>query len=280
MNIINGGAHGDNSIDIQEFMIVPHGAEFFDEAVCMGSEIFHALKKLLKDAGYNTNVGDEGGFAPAIGSTREALDFILKAIEVAGYKPGDEVGLALDVAATEFYQDGKYHLSGEGKILDASEMIAFYEKLTEDYPIVSLEDGLAEDDWDGWVALTKALGSKIQLVGDDIFVTNPVRLQKGIDLKAANAILIKLNQIGTLTETLKTIELAKRNSFATVISHRSGETEDTFIADLSVAVNSGQIKTGSLSRTDRVAKYNQLMRIEESLGFQAIYLGKSIFPRC
>lgn len=280
MNIINGGAHGDNPIDIQEFMIVPFGAEFLDDAVRMGAEIFHALKKLLKDAGHNTNVGDEGGFAPALSSTREALDFIVHAIEAAGYKPGVDVGLALDVAATELFQEGRYHLSGEGKVLDAAGMIDFYRELVDAYPIVSIEDGLAEDDWEGWVALNQALGSRIQLVGDDIFVTNPERLQKGIDLKAANAILIKLNQIGTLTETLNTIELAKRHGWNTIISHRSGETEDTFIADLSVAVNSGQIKTGSLSRTDRVAKYNQLLRIEEALGHQSIFLGKAVFRQC
>ncbi len=275
MNIINGGAHADNPVDIQEFMIMPIAAPDFAEALRCGAEIFHALKKELNNAGHNTNVGDEGGFAPAVHSTREALDFIMKAIEAANYVPGEHVVLALDAASTEFYSKGKYNLEGEGKTLDAGGMVQYYEQLCADYPIVSIEDGMAEDDWDGWHALTAAIGDKVQLVGDDLFVTNPERLQRGIDEKSGNAILIKVNQIGTLTETLETIELAQKNGFDVVISHRSGETEDSTIADLAVATNAGEIKTGSLSRSDRTAKYNQLLRIEELLGPQAKYAGNS-----
>ncbi|MDP3371342.1 MAG: phosphopyruvate hydratase [Candidatus Paracaedibacteraceae bacterium] len=267
MNIVNGGAHADNPIDIQEFMIIPTKAKNISEAVRMGAEIFHSLKTVLKQAGHNTNVGDEGGFAPAFNSSTEALDAIMQAIQDAGYTPGKDIHLALDVAANEFFKDGAYLY--EGKKHTPTDMIAVYEKLVNSYPIVSIEDGLAEDDFEGWTVLTKTLGESIQLVGDDLFVTNPARLQKGINVNAANAILIKLNQIGTLTETLDTIEMAKRAGFNTIISHRSGETEDTTIADLSVAVGARQIKTGSLSRTDRVAKYNQLIRIEELLGAQA-----------
>jgi enolase len=277
MNIINGGKHADNPVDFQEFMIMPVGAENVADAIRMGAEVFHALKKQLHDAGLNTNVGDEGGFAPAVSSTKEALDYIMKSIEKAGYKAGSDVVLALDVAATEFFKDGKYHLEGEGRVLTTSEMISYYEELCKAYPIVSIEDGLAEDDWDGWVDLTKRLGDKIQLVGDDLFVTNPTRLAEGIKRKAANAILVKVNQIGTLTETLTAIEMAQKAGFGVVLSHRSGETEDVTIADLAVAVNAGQIKTGSLSRSDRVAKYNQLIRIEEILGPEAVYGGKDFY---
>ncbi|PJB73379.1 MAG: phosphopyruvate hydratase [Alphaproteobacteria bacterium CG_4_9_14_3_um_filter_47_13] len=273
MNIINGGAHADNPVDIQEFMIMPIGAPNFAEAVRCGSEIFHALKKELAKAGYNTNVGDEGGFAPAVKSTREALDFVMQAIESARYIPGEHVVLALDSASTEFYKNGKYHLEGEGKTLDSDGMVQYYEHLCKDYPIVSIEDGMAEDDWEGWKALTRSLGSEVQLVGDDLFVTNPKRLERGVEEKAGNAILIKVNQIGTLSETMQTIEMAQKNGFDCVISHRSGETEDSTIADLAVATNAGQIKTGSLSRSDRIAKYNQLLRIEEILGPQAKYEG-------
>jgi len=269
MNIINGGAHADNPIDIQEFMIVPVGAPSLKEAVRVGSEVFHALKKELSKAGHNTNVGDEGGFAPNLKSSDEALSFIMKAIEAAGYRPGEDVQLALDVAATEFYKGGKYHLKGEDKILDAADLVHYYEALVAKYPIRSIEDGMAEDDFEGWKALTTSLGKQIQLVGDDLFVTNTKRLQDGIHQGLANAILIKVNQIGTLTETLEAVEMAQHNDYKTILSHRSGETEDTTIADLAVATNCGQIKTGSLSRTDRVAKYNQLIRIEESLGLQA-----------
>ncbi len=276
MNIINGGKHADNPVDFQEFMIMPVGAESFSEALRCGSEIFHALKKKLHDAGMNTNVGDEGGFAPAVSSATEALDFIMKAIDAAGYKAGDDVVIALDSAATEFYKNGKYELEGEKRSLSSAQMIAYYEELCGKYPIVSIEDGLAEDDWEGWIALNKALGDRIQLVGDDLFVTNPKRLAEGIERKAANAILIKVNQIGTLTETFEAIEMAKRAGFGIVMSHRSGETEDSTIADLAVATNCGQIKTGSLSRSDRIAKYNQLLRIEEELGPAAKYAGASI----
>lgn len=269
MNIINGGAHADNPVDIQEFMIVPRAAQSIRQAVQMGAEVFHNLKSLLKKAGHNTNVGDEGGLAPAVKSSHEALDYIMQAINAAGYTPGQDIAIALDVAATEFYQNGKYELLGEGKTLDAHGMIGYYEKLINDFPIISIEDGLAEDDWAGWRDLTKQLGHKLQLVGDDLFVTNSTRLQRGIDEKAANSILIKLNQIGTLTETLDTMRLATTAGYTCVVSHRSGETEDTTIADLAVATNCGQIKTGSLSRSDRVAKYNQLIRIEEELGSQA-----------
>jgi enolase len=271
MNIINGGQHADNPLDFQEFMIIPQGAPSFKEALRWGTEVFHALKKNLKDAGHNTNIGDEGGFAPALPSTRAALDFIMKSIETAGYRPGEDIGLGLDVAASEFYQNHKYDLKGENQILTAEELVQFYQGLVKDYPILSLEDGMAEDDWDGWKLLTTALGDQIQLVGDDIFVTNPVLLAEGIEKGVANSILIKLNQIGTLTETIRTVDLGHRVGYSTIISHRSGETEDTTIADLAVALNCGQIKTGSLSRSDRVAKYNQLLRIEEALGPQATF---------
>ncbi len=276
MNIINGGKHADNPVDFQEFMIMPVSAPNFAEAVRYGSEIFHALKKNLSAAGMNTNVGDEGGFAPAVKSATEALDFIMKSIESAGYKAGEDVMIALDVASTEFYKDGKYHLEGEGRVLSTAEMIKYYEDLCAKYPIVSIEDGLAEDDWDGWVALNKELGDKIQLVGDDLFVTNPKRLAMGIERKAANAILVKVNQIGTLSETLEAIQMAQKAGMGVILSHRSGETEDSTIADLAVATNAGQIKTGSLSRSDRIAKYNQLIRIEEELGPIAEYAGASI----
>ena len=268
MNIVNGGAHADNPIDIQEFMIVPTKAETISEAVRIGAEVFHSLKAVLKKASHNTNVGDEGGFAPAFKSSAEALDVIMQAITAAGYIPGKDVHLALDCAANEFFKDGFYNY--EGKKLDTAAMIAVYVDLVKRYPIVSIEDGLAEDDFAGWAELTKALGDQVQLVGDDLFVTNPIRLGRGIDVKAANAILIKLNQIGTLTETLDVIDMAKRAGYNTIISHRSGETEDTTIADLAVAVGAGQIKTGSLSRTDRVAKYNQLLRIDEMLGNRSV----------
>ena len=273
MNIINGGAHADNPIDIQEFMILPVGASTFADAVRCGAEIFQTLKKSLSDAGHGTNVGDEGGFAPGLSSATEALDFILKSIESAGYKPGDDVVLGLDAASSEFYKDGKYELEGEGKSLDSAGMVKYYEDLVGKYPIASIEDGLDEDDWDGWKALTDAIGDKVQLVGDDVFVTNPKRLAEGIKRGVANSILIKVNQIGTLTETLQTIEMAHKAAYTTVISHRSGETEDTTIADIAVATNSGQIKTGSLSRSDRLAKYNQLIRIEDELGPAAKYAG-------
>ena len=276
MNIINGGAHADNPVDIQEFMIMPVGAPDFAEAIRYGSEIFHALKKELSKAGFNTNVGDEGGFAPAVKSSRQALDFIMKAIEVAGYKAGDDIVLALDSASTEFYKGGKYHMEGEGKTLSSDQMVKYYEDLSKSYPILSIEDGMAEDDWNGWCALTQTLGEKIQLVGDDLFVTNADRLATGIEKGAANAILVKVNQIGTLTETLQTVQMAQKAGYGVVLSHRSGETEDSTIADIAVAVNAGQIKTGSLSRSDRTAKYNQLIRIEEELGPQAEYAGKSI----
>jgi len=274
MNIINGGAHADNPIDIQEFMIVPEGADSIAEAVRMGAEVFHTLRKGLQDAGHNTNVGDEGGFAPGLSSTDEALGFIMKAIEGAGYKPGEDISLALDAASSEFYKNGKYELAGEGKSLDAGGMCDYYADLIARFPIVSIEDGLDENDWDGWKALTDAIGSKVQLVGDDLFVTNPVRLRDGINRGIANSILIKVNQIGTLSETLEAVEMAHKAGYTSVISHRSGETEDATIADIAVAVNSGQIKTGSLSRSDRMAKYNQLIRIEEELGPIARY-GKS-----
>lgn len=273
MNIINGGAHADNPVDIQEFMIMPLSAPNFAEGLRAGAEVFHHLKKQLSEAGHNTNVGDEGGFAPALNSSEEALDFIMKSIEAAGYKVGEDIAIALDAASTEFYKDGKYHLEGEGKVLSSDEMIRYYEALCAKYPIVSIEDGLAEDDWAGWTSLTSVLGDKVQLVGDDLYVTNPKRLQQGIDQKAGNAILVKVNQIGTLSETLEAIELAKKAGFGIVLSHRSGETEDATIADLAVATNAGQIKTGSLSRSDRMAKYNQLLRIQEELGPQATYEG-------
>ncbi|MEI4194841.1 phosphopyruvate hydratase [Roseovarius sp. E0-M6] len=276
MNIINGGEHADNPIDIQEFMIMPTAAENIRDAVRMGAEVFHTLKKELSAAGLATGVGDEGGFAPNIGSTREALDFILKSIEKAGYKPGDDMHLALDCAATEYFKDGKYHLSGEGITLTSEENVDYLKALVADYPIISIEDGMAEDDWDGWIALTKALGDKVQLVGDDLFVTNPTRLAEGIANDAANSMLVKVNQIGTLTETLRAVDMAHRARMTNVMSHRSGETEDATIADLAVATNCGQIKTGSLARSDRLAKYNQLIRIEEALGETALYAGRSI----
>lgn len=271
MNIINGGAHADNPIDFQEFMIVPLGAPSFKEALRWGAEIFHTLKKILSENGFSTNVGDEGGFAPALPSTQAALDCIMKAIEAAGYRPGEDIGLALDVAANELYREGRYHLRGEGQILEADKLVAFYQKLASAYPIVSIEDGMAEDDWEGWKLLSVILGEQLQIVGDDLFVTNPLRLAQGYEQDVANSILIKPNQIGTLTETIRTVELAHRMAYTTIISHRSGETEDTTIADLAVALNCGQIKTGSLSRSDRLAKYNQLLRIEEELGSQAAF---------
>jgi len=276
MNIINGGAHADNPVDIQEFMIMPVGADTFAEGLQWGAEIFHALKKGLMDAGHNTNVGDEGGFAPGVASTDEALGFIMKAIKAAGRTAGDDVWLALDAASTEFYADGKYNLAGEGKTLDSASMVDYLADLVGRYPILSIEDGMAEDDWDGWAKLTAKLGGKAQLVGDDLFVTNPLRLADGIAKKSANSILIKFNQIGTLTETLTAVEMAHKANFTAVMSHRSGETEDTTIADLAVATNCGQIKTGSLSRSDRLAKYNQLLRIEEELDTQAVYAGRSV----
>ncbi len=276
MNIINGGEHADNPIDIQEFMIMPVAAENIREAVRMGAEVFHTLKKELSAAGLSTGIGDEGGFAPNIASTREALDFVLKSIEKAGYRPGEEIYLALDCAATEYYKDGKYVLSGEGKVLSSAENVDYLAALVNDYPIISIEDGMGEDDWDGWKALTDAIGDKVQLVGDDLFVTNPARLAEGIQRGSANSMLVKVNQIGTLTETLKAVDMAHRAGFTNVMSHRSGETEDATIADLAVATNCGQIKTGSLARSDRLAKYNQLIRIEEVLGEVAEYAGRSI----
>ncbi|HTO39617.1 MAG TPA: phosphopyruvate hydratase [Rhizomicrobium sp.] len=276
MNIVNGGAHADNPIDFQEFMIMPVGAESFREALRTGAEIFHTLKKALSDAGHNTNVGDEGGFAPNLKSADEALTFVMRAIEKAGYTPGDDVMLALDPASTEFFKNGKYVLEGEGRTLDPAGMVKVYEDLCARYPILSIEDGMAEDDWDGWAQLTKSIGDKVQLVGDDLFVTNVKRLTQGIKQKTANAILVKVNQIGTLSETLLTVETAHKAAYRAVMSHRSGETEDTTIADLAVATNCGQIKTGSLARSDRLAKYNQLLRIEEQLGDQAVYAGRSV----
>jgi len=269
MNIINGGSHATNSLDIQEFMIIPAGAETLPEAVRMGAEVFHHLKSLLKKKGLATGVGDEGGFAPDLGSNEEALALIITAVESAGYTPGKDVVLALDAAASEFYKDGKYVLEAEGKALSSEEMVAYYEHLAATYPIVSIEDGLAEEDWDGWALMTERMGDKLQIVGDDLFVTNPAILAKGIEMGVANSILIKLNQIGTVTETLAAIEMAKAAGYSTVISHRSGETADTFISDLAVGISGGQIKTGSLSRSDRVAKYNQLIRITEELGASA-----------
>jgi len=278
MNIINGGEHADNNVDIQEFMIMPAGADTFKEALRMGAEIFHALKKVLKDKGYNTAVGDEGGFAPDLKSNEEALEVIMSAIKAAGYKPGTDVLLALDVAASELYKNGKYVLENEQqKEKTAADMVEFYADLVERYPIISIEDGMAENDWDGWKLLTDRLGDRIQIVGDDLFVTNTKILKEGIDKGIANSILIKVNQIGTLTETLDAIEMAKRAGYTAVISHRSGETEDTFIADLAVATNAGQIKTGSLCRTDRVCKYNQLLRIEDELDDVAIFRGAEVF---
>lgn len=279
MNVVNGGEHADNPIDVQEFMIAPVSAPSFGEAARYGSEIFHALKRELSAAGHSTGVGDEGGFAPNLSSTREALDFILRAVEKAGYVPGDDVVLALDCAATEYFRDGKYVLAGEGKSMSPEENVAWLESLAGDYPIFSIEDGMSEDDWDGWQALTQAIGDRVQLVGDDLFVTNPVRLAEGVARGAGNALLVKVNQIGTLSETLRAVDAARRAGFACVMSHRSGETEDAVISDLAVAVNCGQIKTGSLARSDRLAKYNQLIRIEEMLGETAEYAGKSVLRR-
>ena len=276
MNIINGGEHADNPIDIQEFMIMPVAAETIRDAVRMGSEVFHTLKKELSAAGLSTGIGDEGGFAPNLSSTRDALDFILKSIEKAGYKPGEEIFLALDCAATEYFKDGVYEMTGEGKSLSSAENVDYLRALCADYPIISIEDGMAEDDWEGWIALNGALGDTVQLVGDDLFVTNPARLAMGIEKGAANSMLVKVNQIGTLTETLQAVDMAHRARMTNVMSHRSGETEDATIADLAVATNCGQIKTGSLARSDRLAKYNQLIRIEEMLGETAIYAGRSI----
>jgi enolase len=278
MNILNGGAHADNNVDIQEFMVMPLGANSFAQALQMGTEVFHNLKIVLKSKGYNTSVGDEGGFAPNLKSNSEAMDLIIRAIEKTGYKPGEDVCLAIDAAASSFCQNGKYTMAAEDNPIKTSEeMVDFYEGLVNEYPVVSIEDGLDENDWEGWKLLTEKLGSKIQIVGDDIFVTNPGILKKGIEEKVANSILIKLNQIGTVTETLDTIEMATKARYTTVVSHRSGETEDTTIADLVVACNCGQIKTGSASRTDRVAKYNQLLRIEEDLGLASRFLGKKVF---
>ena len=279
MNILNGGKHADNPIDIQEFMIAPVGAKTMSEAVRMGAEIFHALKKELKSAGLNTNVGDEGGFAPDLKTAEEALSYIVKAIQTAGYKPGEDVKIAIDAASSEFFKNGKYEMEGEGKSFTSTEMVEYYSNLVEKFPIFSIEDGMSEDDWEGWKLLTDKLGDKIQLVGDDLFVTNPKRLEMGIQKGVANSILIKVNQIGTLTETLAAIEMAHKAGYTAVVSHRSGETEDSTIADIVVATNAGQIKTGSLSRSDRIAKYNQLIRIEEELGDVAVYAGKSILNK-
>lgn len=277
MNILNGGKHADNNVDIQEFMILPAGAASLAEAVRMGAEVFHNLKSVLKKKGYNTAVGDEGGFAPNLKSNEEALEVIVEAISKAGYKPGEDVFLGLDVAATELFKDGMYHLAGEGLTMNSEQLVDFYDKLVSKYPVISIEDGLAEDDWEGWRKMTDVLGKKIQIVGDDLFVTNTERVAKGIEMGVANSVLIKVNQIGTLTETLNTIEMAKRAGYTAVVSHRSGETEDATIADIVVGVNAGQIKTGAPSRTDRVAKYNQLMRIEEELDDFAIYRGRKAF---
>ncbi|MFC4640091.1 phosphopyruvate hydratase [Deinococcus hohokamensis] len=274
MNLINGGAHADNSVDFQEFMVMPVGAPSFREALRYGAETFHTLKKVLASRGYNTNVGDEGGFAPDLKSNEEALQVLLEAIEKAGYEPGKDIAIALDPAVTELYKDGHYHLESEGRTLSTAEMVDFWADWAARYPIVSIEDGLAEDDWDGWQALTSKIGDRVQLVGDDLFVTNPERLQRGIDTGVGNAILVKVNQIGSLTESMDAIELAKRHHYGTIISHRSGESEDAFIADLAVATNAGQIKTGSASRSDRIAKYNQLLRIEHALGDRAVYPGR------
>jgi enolase len=276
MNIMNGGAHANNALDVQEFMVMPVGAPDFREGLRMGAEIFHALKSLLSEAGYSTAVGDEGGFAPAINSSDEALDYISRSVETAGYKLGEDAVIALDAAATELYADGKYHLAGEGRSLTSAEMVDMWAGLVGNYPIVSLEDPMDEEDWDGFAALTARIGDKVQVVGDDLFVTNPVRLSRGIEAGSANAILVKVNQIGTLSETLQAVEMAQKAGFGVVISHRSGETEDSFIADLSVATNAGQIKTGSLSRSDRLAKYNQLLRIDEELDASGLYAGGNI----
>jgi enolase len=279
MNVINGGKHADNAVDFQEFMIVPVGFESFNEGLRAGVETFHALKKVLSSKGYNTNVGDEGGFAPDLKNNREALDLLLSAIEKAGYTPGDQMMIALDPAASEVYKDGKYHLEGDGKVLTSEEMVSYWVDWVNNYPIISIEDGLHEDDWDAWKSLTDQVGKRVQLVGDDLFVTNTKRLQMGIDRGVGNSILVKVNQIGSLTETLEAIELAHRNAYTSIISHRSGETEDSFIADLAVATNAGQIKTGSASRSDRIAKYNQLLRLEEQLGSSAVYLGRKAFKK-
>ena len=279
MNVINGGAHADNRVDMQEFMLAPVGFTSFGEALRAGVETFHTLKKVLAARGYNTNVGDEGGFAPDLTSNQEAVEVLLEAIEKAGYAPGEQIALALDPASTEFYRDGAYRLEAEGKTLSSQEMVAYWREWVERYPIISIEDGLAEDDWAGWAELTRALGERCQLVGDDLFVTNVKRLQRGVDEKVGNAILVKVNQIGTLSEALDAIELAKTHGYRAMISHRSGETEDSFIADLAVAVNAGQIKTGSASRSDRLAKYNRLLEIEAELGSAARYLGKKAFAR-
>jgi len=280
MNVINGGAHADNGIDFQEFMLVPAGADSFSNALRMGVEVFHALKELLKSKKLSTGVGDEGGFAPSLPSNTAALDLLMDAIEAAGYRPGEDVSLALDIAASEFAEEGgRYRLRRENVVLNSEELVTRYESLVERYPIVSIEDGLGEDDWAGWALLTKRLGSRVQLVGDDLFVTNPAIIQQGIQKSIANAVLVKVNQVGTLTETMQAIELAKRAAYGTVISHRSGETEDTFVADLAVAVNAGQIKTGSLARSERTAKYNQLLRIEEELGHAASWPGRSLYSR-
>ena len=278
MNIINGGEHADNKIDVQEFMIMPVGAKSFSEALRCGAEVFHSLKLRLMSDGHNTNVGDEGGFAPNLDGSKEALEYIMQSIIDAGYKPGEDVYLAMDVASTEFYDGTHYKLKGENKVLTSSQMVDYLYDLTINYPIVSIEDGMAEDDWDGWVALNDKLGSTCQLVGDDLFVTNQKRLQTGIDLKAANSILVKVNQIGTLSETLDAVKLAHSAGMTAVMSHRSGETADTTISDLAVATNCGQIKTGSLARSDRLAKYNQLLRIEEQLGSKAVFAGRSVLP--
>lgn len=279
MNVINGGAHADNNVDMQEFMLVPAGFDTFREALRAGVETFHTLKTVLSERGLNTNVGDEGGFAPDLASNEDAVEILLEAIDRSGYRAGEQMFISLDPAATEFYRDGAYELQAEGKRLTGAEMNAYWADWVSRYPIVSIEDGLAEDDWEGWVGLTKAIGETTQLVGDDLFVTNTARLQRGIDERAANAILVKVNQIGTLTESIEAIELARRAGFNNVISHRSGETEDTFIADLAVALNAGQIKTGSASRSDRVAKYNRLLTIEAELGAAATYLGKAVFDK-
>ncbi|WP_339778921.1 phosphopyruvate hydratase [uncultured Thalassospira sp.] len=279
MNIINGGEHADNAIDVQEFMIVPVSAETCTDAIRMGAEIFHNLKKSLAADGLSTSVGDEGGFAPNIASTEAAISYVMKSIEAAGYRPGEDIMLALDAASTEFYKDGKYVLAGEGKTFDSDGMVKYWAELASKYPIFSIEDGMSEDDWDGWAALTREIGDKIQLVGDDLFVTNPVRLADGISKGVANSILVKVNQIGTLSETLEAVEMAHRAGYTAVISHRSGETEDSTIADLAVAINCGQIKTGSLSRSDRLAKYNQLIRIEEQLGLAARFPGRAILKK-
>lgn len=278
MNVLNGGAHADNNLDFQEFMIIPVAHDSFAESLRQGAEIFHSLKKVLKDKNLNTAVGDEGGFAPNLASNREGLDLLMKAIEAAGYKPGEDTFIAMDAASSEFYKNGRYELAGEGQSLDAAGLVELYTDYAAKYPVISLEDGMDESDWEGWAKLTQALNSKMQIVGDDLFVTNKKILAEGIEKKIANSILIKVNQIGSLSETLETIELAKVNGYTNVISHRSGETEDATIADLSVATQAGQIKTGSLSRTDRIAKYNQLLRIEDALGEDAYYPGKKVFP--